>query len=74
MEFIEGEDLEVKLEKAGGRLPEARVLAWADQILDAIEYLHDQEPPIIHCDIKPSNIRITPQGLAVLVDFGLARS
>jgi branched-chain amino acid transport system substrate-binding protein len=73
MEYIEGEDLEVKLEKAHGPLPEARVLAWADQILDAIEYLHSQEPPIIHRDIKPANIRITPQGVAVLVDFGLAK-
>ncbi|OGO34615.1 MAG: hypothetical protein A2W35_06400 [Chloroflexi bacterium RBG_16_57_11] len=73
MEYIEGEDLEAKLEKAHNPLPEARVLAWADQILDAIDYLHTQEPPIIHCDIKPSNIRITPQGLAVLVDFGLAK-
>jgi serine/threonine protein kinase len=44
-----------------------------DQILDAIEYLHNQVPPIIHRDIKPANIRITPQGMAVLVDFGLAK-
>jgi branched-chain amino acid transport system substrate-binding protein len=73
MEYVEGEDLEYKLEKARHPLPEARVLDWADQILDAITYLHSQAPPIIHCDIKPSNIRITPQGLAVLVDFGLAR-
>ena len=73
MEYIDGEDLAAKQEKADGPLPEARVLAWADQILDALEYLHSQEPPIIHRDIKPANIRITPQGQAVLVDFGIAK-
>jgi branched-chain amino acid transport system substrate-binding protein len=72
MEYIEGEDLQVKLEKVDGPLPEARVLAWADQILDALEYIHGQVPPIVHRDIKPANIRITPQGQAVLVDFGIA--
>jgi branched-chain amino acid transport system substrate-binding protein len=72
MEYIEGEDLQVKLEKVDGPLPEARALAWADQILDALEYIHHQEPPIIHRDIKPANIRITPKGQAVLVDFGIA--
>jgi branched-chain amino acid transport system substrate-binding protein len=74
MEYIEGEDLQTKLDKVNGPLPEARVLAWADQILDALEYLHNQDPPIIHRDIKPANIRITPQGQAVLVDFGIAKS
>jgi branched-chain amino acid transport system substrate-binding protein len=73
MEYIEGEDLGVKLEKAGGPLPEARVLAWADRILDALDYLHHQDPAIIHRDVKPANIRITPQGVPVLVDFGLAK-
>jgi branched-chain amino acid transport system substrate-binding protein len=74
MEYIEGEDLQTKLDKVDGPLPEARVLPWADQILDALEYLHSQDPPIIHRDIKPANIRITPQGQAVLVDFGIAKS
>lgn len=72
MEYIDGEDLQVKLDKVDGPLPEARVVAWADQVLDALEYLHHQEPPIVHRDIKPANIRITPQGQAVLVDFGIA--
>jgi branched-chain amino acid transport system substrate-binding protein len=72
MEYIEGEDLQVKLEKVDGPLAEAQVLAWADQILDALEYIHNQEPPIIHRDIKPANIRITSKGQAVLVDFGIA--
>jgi branched-chain amino acid transport system substrate-binding protein len=74
MEYIDGEDLQAKLDRAAGPLPEQQVLAWADQILDALVYLHGQEPPIIHCDIKPANIRITSQGQAFLVDFGIAAS
>jgi serine/threonine protein kinase len=72
MEYIEGEDLEEKLRKAGGPLPEAKVLPWTGQILDALAYLHRQNPHIIHRDIKPANIRITPKGQAILVDFGPA--
>ena len=56
-----------------GSLPEEQVLTWISQILDALEYLHRQDPPIIHRDIKPANIRITPKGRAMLVDFGIAK-
>jgi serine/threonine-protein kinase len=42
-------------------------------LCDALEYLHNQQPPILHRDIKPSNIRITPSGLIKLVDFGLVK-
>ena len=77
MEYVEGEDLEEKRCKSTcqppGSLPEEQVLTWTSQILDALEYLHCQEPPIIHRDIKPANIRITPQGRAMLVDFGIAK-
>lgn len=73
MEYIEGEDLIEKLEKNGGPLPESEVLAIADQMLSALAYLHTQDPPIIHRDIKPQNIRITTTGQAILVDFGIAK-
>jgi serine/threonine protein kinase len=73
MEYVEGEDLKLKLEKAGGPLPEAQVLPWIAQICDALSYLHAQTPPVIHRDLKPDNIKITPAGLAVLVDFGIAK-
>lgn len=49
------------------------VLKWAHDLLDAVQYLHNQKPPIIHRDIKPSNICITPEDKAVLLDFGIAR-
>jgi len=73
MAFVDGQDLKEKLDQTGGPLPESQVLPWVLQVIDALEYLHTQQPPIVHRDIKPSNIRITPQGQAVLVDFGIAR-
>jgi formylglycine-generating enzyme required for sulfatase activity/predicted Ser/Thr protein kinase len=73
MEYIEGQDLAEKLEQAKAPLPEAETLGWVRQVCDALQYLHEQKPPVIHRDLKPANIRITPQGQAVLVDFGIAK-
>jgi cbb3-type cytochrome oxidase subunit 3 len=49
------------------------VLQWADQLLDALDYLHSQQPPIIHRDIKPQNVKLTSRNQIVLLDFGLAK-
>lgn len=73
MDFIEGEDLQATLDRLQRPLPEAQVLAWIDQVCDALEYLHAQNPPVIHRDVKPANIKIAPKGKAVLVDFGIAK-
>lgn len=73
MEYIEGEDLAEKVHARHGPLPESQVVSWGCQILDALTYLHHQKPPIIHRDIKPGNLRITPHGQAILVDFGIAK-
>jgi eukaryotic-like serine/threonine-protein kinase len=54
-------------------LKEIDVLNWANQICDALNYLHTQEPPLVHRDIKPSNLKLTPEGLIKLVDFGLVK-
>jgi eukaryotic-like serine/threonine-protein kinase len=70
MDFIHGHRLDEIVEQ-GKVLPEAQVLRWADQLLDALTYCHRQG--VIHRDIKPQNIIITPEGRAVLVDFGLAK-
>jgi serine/threonine protein kinase len=73
MEFIEGSDLSELLRLRKVPFPLADVLRWADELLDALEYLHAQEPPVVHRDIKPPNIKLTPQGRVVLLDFGLAK-
>jgi len=73
MEYIEGISLSDLLEREGKPFPTKRVATWISQVCDALMYLHSQNPPIIHRDIKPGNIRLTPGGKAVLVDFGIAK-
>jgi len=76
MDFVPGYDLRELIEQARERdepLDERQVLRWADQLCDALAYLHSQDPPIVHRDIKPSNIKLTPSGLIKLVDFGLVK-
>jgi serine/threonine-protein kinase len=76
MDYVPGEDLRSLMLDARQRqefLPEEEVLGWASQIANALNYLHNQEPPILHRDIKPSNIKLTPNGLVKLVDFGLVK-
>ena len=73
MEYIAGDDLAEKLKERGGAFPLSEVLNWADQLLDALDYLHTQEPPVIHRDIKPQNLKLTPRNHIVLLDFGLAK-
>ncbi|MCC7360784.1 MAG: PD40 domain-containing protein [Anaerolineales bacterium] len=72
MDYVEGEDLKQRLERQGA-LPEALVRQWAEQLCDALTYLHSLNPPVIHRDIKPANIKLTPSGDVMLVDFGVAR-
>ncbi|HEY1404854.1 MAG TPA: serine/threonine-protein kinase, partial [Pyrinomonadaceae bacterium] len=72
MEFIEGDELAELLQQRGA-FPLAEALRWADELLDALDYLHTHEPPIVHRDIKPQNMKLTPRGQIVLLDFGLAK-
>lgn len=72
MDFIEGEDLRQKLERDGAA-DESVVADWFLEVADALAYLHSRNPPILHRDVKPGNIKITPDGRAILVDFGLAK-
>jgi len=76
MDFVAGRDLRQLLEderRAGRMLDEKRVLRWAEQLCDALTYLHSQDPPVLHRDIKPSNVKEAPGGLVKLVDFGLVK-
>lgn len=74
MDYVEGETLEERLERNGGPLPEAQVLAWADELCDVLMYLHTRQPsPVIHRDVKPANVKITPDGKLNLIDFGISK-
>ncbi|MCC7306098.1 MAG: serine/threonine protein kinase [Acidobacteria bacterium] len=74
MEHISGDDLSKRLESAGKPFPVSWVLFWADQLLDALSYLHTHEPPIIHRDIKPQNLKLTDENHIILLDFGLSKT
>lgn len=73
MEFIPGDDLSVMLEREGRPFALSRVLALADQLLDALDYLHRLEPPVLHRDIKPANLKLVNDAHVILLDFGLAK-
>jgi serine/threonine protein kinase len=73
MEYIAGEDLSEMLAKQNSAFPIKDVMNWADQLLDALDYLHTQDVPVIHRDIKPQNLKLTSRGQIILLDFGLAK-
>ena len=73
MQFIPGQDLSEMMTQKRGPFPADQVLTWADQLLDALDYLHTQEPQIVHRDIKPQNLKLTTRGQIILLDFGLAK-
>ncbi len=74
MEHIAGDDLSKRLEAAQKPFPVSWVMFWADQLLDALSYLHSHEPPIIHRDIKPQNLKLTDDNHIILLDFGLSKT
>jgi serine/threonine protein kinase len=73
MDFVEGKNLEDMLQERGQPFNEADMLPWVEQVCDALTYLHGLKPPIIHRDVKPKNIIITPDGRVILVDFGISK-
>jgi serine/threonine protein kinase len=77
MDYIPGKDLRLRMLDAKQKntfLSEEDLLGWANQLSDALTYLHTQTPPLVHRDVKPSNMKITPNGLLKLVDFGLVKA
>ena len=70
MDYVAGETLD-DLVTRRGPLSETEVIALADQLLDVLGYLHGRG--VVHRDVKPANVKLTPEGKPVLVDFGIAK-
>ena len=72
MDYVEGRPLsDILLEE--GTIEEDKVVDYAIQLCDVLDYLHSQNPPIIYRDLKPANIMLKPDGKITLIDFGTAR-
>jgi Tol biopolymer transport system component len=70
MELVEGPTLAERMER--GRIPVVETLAIAAQIVEAVEYAHEQG--IVHRDLKPANVKLRPDGAIKVLDFGLAKA
>ena len=73
MEYVPGSTLQQMIDRGEGPFPESRVVAWANQLCDVLDYLHRQQPAIIFRDLKPANIMIMADDRLKLIDFGIAR-
>ena len=73
MQYVPGEDLGSLLAERNAPFPVAQVLGWAFRLLDALQFLHTRQPPIVHRDIKPQNLKLQHDGSIMLLDFGLAK-
>lgn len=74
LEYVNGQDLETIINNTQDFLAEDRVIRWAIELCDVLNYLHSHKPePIIFRDMKPSNVMINVHDHAVLVDFGIAK-
>lgn len=73
MEFVPGQSLLEMLTMSRAPLSEPQVLGYVSQLCEVLAHLHGQHPALLHRDIKPPNIRVTPTGEIKLVDFGLAK-
>ena len=72
MDFINGEDLRQRMEREG-KIKDSDAVLIGAAVCEALTYLHSRSPSVLHRDIKPGNIKITPEGEIYLVDFGLAK-
>ena len=71
MEFIEGQNFK-QIISSGKYFTEKEVIEFGKQLCSAVSYLHSHTPPIIHSDIKPANIMLTPERKICLIDFNIS--
>ncbi len=71
MSFIPGRSFKELLE-GGASFTQNQLIRWGMQLCSAMNYLHSQKPPVIHGDIKPANIMLTPEGNICLIDFNIS--
>ena len=71
MDFIPGKSFRQMMNE-GHEFTEKEVLKYTRQLCEALDYLHSQNPPIVHGDIKPDNIMVTPEGNVCLIDFNIS--
>ena len=73
MEYVAGETLDTVIGRAPRGFDQRQALVWAGQLAVVLDYLHQQNPPIIFRDLKPGNVMLEPGGTLKLIDFGIAR-
>ena len=71
IDFIPGKSLGWYI-RQGYRIKQSQLVEWMIELCEALQYLHACDPPIIHCDVKPDNIMITPKGKVCLIDFNIS--
>ena len=73
IDYIDGKDLEHFIND-GYVFTESQLIKWLRQLCEVLDYLHCNNPPIIHTDIKPANIIVRDNGDICLIDFGISLS
>lgn len=71
MDFIPGKSFSELLQE-GKKFTQTQIIKYTEQLCEAMAYLHKHEPPILHGDIKPANIMLTPDDNICLIDFNIS--
>jgi serine/threonine protein kinase len=75
LEFVQGEDLLRRMTHLGQPYAPTQVVGWAIQICDVLQWMHTQQPPMVHRDLKPDNIMLVGAGPGIkMIDFGAVRA
>lgn len=71
MSYVPGKSFQ-ELMRNGVKFTQNQMIRWGMQLCSALNYLHSQNPPVIHSDIKPANIMLRPDGNICLIDFNIS--